>query len=104
MATDKETNITYAVKILNKKHIIAQKKVECVTREKVLLDMLRHPNIVNLYFTFSDPDNLRILSKNEPQSEFKGQSFIFSNRCFLLQITSLNTALMVNCWTISKRY
>ena len=49
----------YAIKILNKKHIIEQKKVEWVNREKVLLDRLRHPNIVNLYFTFSDPENLR---------------------------------------------
>jgi serine/threonine protein kinase len=60
IATVKETGISYAVKILNKKHIINQKKVAWVNREKVLLDRLRHPNIVDLFYTFSDPDNLRM--------------------------------------------
>ena len=55
---DKETQAKYAVKILNKKQIVAQKKVEWVNREKFLLDRMRHPNIVSLYFTFSDPQNL----------------------------------------------
>jgi len=58
LARDKETGIQYAVKILNKKQIISQNKVEWVNREKFLLDRLRHPNIVSLFFTFSDPQNL----------------------------------------------
>lgn len=58
LARDKETGVQYAVKILNKNQIIQQKKKEWVEREKFLLDKLRHPNIVSLYFTFSDPDNL----------------------------------------------
>jgi len=90
LATDKETNITYAVKILNKKHIIAQKKVECVTREKVLLDMLRHPNIVNLYFTFSDPDNLHYVLEYCPHGELL--DYIKKHKCFNLDVARFYSA------------
>eukprot|EP01094_Clydonella_sp_ATCC50884_P011053 TRINITY_DN20850_c0_g1_i1.p1 TRINITY_DN20850_c0_g1~~TRINITY_DN20850_c0_g1_i1.p1 ORF type:complete len:528 (+),score=230.40 TRINITY_DN20850_c0_g1_i1:141-1724(+) len=69
LATVKETGITYAVKILNKKHIIAQKKVPWVNREKMLLDKLRHPNIVDLFYTFSDPERLHFVLEYCPHGE-----------------------------------
>ena len=81
LATAIETGVTYAikvflsasifgyspsyrlvhVKVVNKKHVIQQKKVEWVNREKTLLDKLRHPNIVNLFYTFSSPENLHFV-------------------------------------------
>eukprot|EP01095_Lingulamoeba_sp_RSL-Kostka_P010906 TRINITY_DN400_c0_g3_i1.p1 TRINITY_DN400_c0_g3~~TRINITY_DN400_c0_g3_i1.p1 ORF type:complete len:513 (+),score=225.01 TRINITY_DN400_c0_g3_i1:218-1756(+) len=69
LATEKNSGVDYAVKILNKKHIIQNKKVEWVNREKVLLDKLRHPNIINLYYTFSDPERLHFVLEYCPFGE-----------------------------------
>ena len=51
---------TRAVKILDKRHIIREKKVQYVSREKEVLTLLNHPFFVKLYFTFQDKDNLCI--------------------------------------------
>lgn len=58
LATDKATKIQYAIKILDKRHIIREKKVQYVSREKEVLTLLNHPFFVKLYFTFQDKDNL----------------------------------------------
>eukprot|EP01096_Ripella_sp_DP13-Kostka_P001319 TRINITY_DN1156_c0_g1_i1.p1 TRINITY_DN1156_c0_g1~~TRINITY_DN1156_c0_g1_i1.p1 ORF type:complete len:569 (+),score=250.40 TRINITY_DN1156_c0_g1_i1:79-1707(+) len=94
LATDKETGVTYAIKVLNKKHIIAQKKVEWVNREKVLLDRLRHPNIVNLYFTFSDPESLHFVLEYCPHGELL--DYIRKNTCFSLEVARFYTAEIVS--------
>ncbi|KAI8512154.1 3-phosphoinositide dependent protein kinase-1 [Branchiostoma belcheri] len=49
------------VKILEKRHIIREKKVPYVTREKDVLSRLNHPFFVKLYFTFQDTEKLCIL-------------------------------------------
>jgi len=54
VATDRE----YAIKILVKQHIIREKKVPQVSREKEVLAMTNHTFIVNLFFTFQDKENL----------------------------------------------
>lgn len=51
-----------AVKILEKRHIIREKKVQYVSREKEVMLMLEHPFFIQLYFTFQDKDNLCIPS------------------------------------------
>lgn len=58
LATDLETGREVAIKVLDKKHIIKEKKVEWVEREKCILDKLRHPSIVTLFYTFQDRDSL----------------------------------------------
>ncbi|XP_064406861.1 3-phosphoinositide-dependent protein kinase 1-like [Halichondria panicea] len=58
LATDKVTKKQYAMKILDKRHIIREKKVPYVSREKDVLTRLDHPFFVKLYFTFQDKDNL----------------------------------------------
>lgn len=50
------------VKILDKRHIIKEKKVQYVSREKEVLTAIDHPFFVKLFFTFQDTDNLCILS------------------------------------------
>jgi len=94
LATDKETGVTYAIKICNKKHIIAQKKVEWVNREKVLLDKLRHPNIVNLYFTFSDPESLHFVLEYCPYGELFDH--IRKHGCFSEACTQFYAAEIVS--------
>ena len=52
------------VKVLEKRHIIKEKKVAYVSREKEALAMTNHPFIVRLYFTFQDKESLCIFSLN----------------------------------------
>ena len=56
-----------AVKILEKRHIIREKKVQYVSREKEVMLMLEHPFFIQLYFTFQDKDSLCIPSAQPPQ-------------------------------------
>ncbi|CCE79452.1 Piso0_001516 [Millerozyma farinosa CBS 7064] len=59
LATDKHTSKQYAVKILDKRHIIKEKKVMYVNIEKHALNRLSNKaGIISLYFTFQDKDSL----------------------------------------------
>ena len=50
------------MKVLEKRHMIREKKTQYVTREKEVLSKLNHPFFVRLYFTFQDKEKLCILS------------------------------------------
>jgi len=59
LATDRQTLKEYAVKILDKKHIIKEKKIKYVNIEKDTLNrLIEHPGIVRLYYTFQDSTSL----------------------------------------------
>jgi 3-phosphoinositide dependent protein kinase-1 len=59
LATDRQTLKEYAVKVLDKKHIIKERKVKYVNIEKDTLNRLtEHPGIVRLYYTFQDEHSL----------------------------------------------
>lgn len=58
-ATDRETGKEFAIKVLDKKHIIKEKKVKYVNVEKDTLNRLTdHPGVVRLYYTFQDEKSL----------------------------------------------
>ncbi|KAF3935873.1 Phototropin-2 [Dactylellina cionopaga] len=58
-ATDRQTLTEYAIKVLDKRHIIKEKKVKYVSIEKDTLNRLGdHPGIVRLYYTFQDERSL----------------------------------------------
>ncbi|KAI4729438.1 Pkinase-domain-containing protein [Aureobasidium sp. EXF-10728] len=58
-ATDRQVHREYAVKVLDKRHIIKEKKVKYVNIEKDALNRLtEHPGIVRLYYTFQDERSL----------------------------------------------
>ncbi|KAH0562354.1 hypothetical protein GP486_002956, partial [Trichoglossum hirsutum] len=58
-ATDRQTLKEYAIKVLDKKHIIKERKVKYVNIEKNTLNRLGdHPGIVRLYYTFQDERSL----------------------------------------------
>ncbi|EPZ31456.1 Protein kinase, catalytic domain-containing protein [Rozella allomycis CSF55] len=59
-AIEKDTQIEYAIKILNKRHIVKEKKEKYVKVEKDALSLLKHPLIVRLYYTFQDSSSLCI--------------------------------------------
>ncbi|KAI6379935.1 hypothetical protein MCOR25_001834 [Pyricularia grisea] len=59
LATDKQNLKEYAIKVLEKKHIIKEKKIKYVNIEKNTLNRLtEHPGIVRLYYTFQDETSL----------------------------------------------
>lgn len=59
LATDRQTLKEYAIKILDKRHIIKEKKVKYVNIEKDTLNRLtEHPGVVRLYYTFQDERSL----------------------------------------------
>lgn len=58
-ATDRQTLKEYAIKVLDKRHIIKEKKVKYVNIEKDTLNRLTdHPGVVRLYYTFQDEASL----------------------------------------------
>lgn len=57
-AKRKNTGEIYALKIMNKKHIIRENKVKFVKMERMILDQLDHPGVVKLCFTFQDVHSL----------------------------------------------
>lgn len=58
-ATDRQTLREFAIKVLDKRHIIKEKKVKYVNIEKDTLNRLtEHPGIVRLYYTFQDERSL----------------------------------------------
>ncbi|KAG2187899.1 hypothetical protein INT44_000649, partial [Umbelopsis vinacea] len=61
-AKDKKTGQSYAIKVLDKFHIIREKKQKYVNIEKLALIRMNHPGIVSLYWTLQDRNSLcRIL-------------------------------------------
>lgn len=59
LAQDRQNHKEYAIKILDKRHIIKEKKVKYVNIEKDTLNRLNdHPGIVRLYYTFQDERSL----------------------------------------------
>lgn len=68
-AIHKETKREFAIKIVDKKHVIKEKKIESVKREKTILDMINHDNIVKLYSTFQDDNSLYFVLELCPNGE-----------------------------------
>lgn len=69
-AQDKQTLRKYAIKILDKAHIIKEQKVKYVEIEKNTLNRLGdHPGIIRLYFTFQDRQSLYFVLDFAPNGE-----------------------------------
>ena len=72
-ATDRTSGREYAVKILDKRHIIKEKKVKYVNIEKNTLNRLgSHPGIVRLYYTFQDEQSLYYVLDLAAEGELLG--------------------------------
>lgn len=61
VATEIATGQKWAVKILEKKHIIKENKVKYVKAERNILNMINHDNVIKLYCTFQDNKNLYLV-------------------------------------------
>uniref|UniRef100_A0A8C7XZW6 3-phosphoinositide-dependent protein kinase 1 n=1 Tax=Oryzias sinensis TaxID=183150 RepID=A0A8C7XZW6_9TELE len=58
LAREHATGKEFAIKILEKRHIMKENKVQYVKRERDLMSSLDHPFFVKLYFTFQDDEKL----------------------------------------------
>eukprot|EP01080_Neovahlkampfia_damariscottae_P011894 gene11894-5300_t len=66
----KPTGKKYATKIISKARVIREKKVDEVKNEKKVLQLLNHPNVIKLYRTFQDEENLYFALELAPGGEF----------------------------------
>lgn len=84
-ATDRQTGKEYAIKVLNKRHIIKEKKVKYVNIEKDTLNRLTdHPGVVRLYYTFQDEESLYFVLDLASSGELLGvlkQMTTFDEEC-----------------------
>ena len=72
-ATDRQSQREFAIKVLDKKHIIKEKKVKYVNIEKDTLNRLTdHPGVVRLYYTFQDERSLYFVLDLCPGGELLG--------------------------------
>lgn len=70
MASDRQSLRDYAIKVLDKRHIIKEKKVKYVNIEKNTLNRLGdHPGIIRLYYTFQDERSLYFVLDFAPNGE-----------------------------------
>ncbi len=58
----KDTGEIFALKVMDKKHIIRENKVNLVKMERMILDQLDFPGIIRLCFTFQDSYSLCIFA------------------------------------------
>ena len=84
-ATDRQTGKEYAIKVLDKRHIIKEKKVKYVNIEKDTLNRLtEHPGVVRLYYTFQDEQSLYFVLDLASGGELLGvlkQTTTFNEEC-----------------------
>ncbi|KAI8060445.1 kinase-like domain-containing protein [Gongronella butleri] len=68
-AKDKKTDKQYAIKKLDKAHIVKNDKVKYVMIERDALSRMNHPGIVKLYWTFRDNRSLYYVLDLAPNGE-----------------------------------
>ncbi|RKP27530.1 phosphoinositide-dependent kinase-1, partial [Syncephalis pseudoplumigaleata] len=68
-ATEKLTQRKFAIKILDKRHIVKEKKTKYVNIEKQTLNKLHHPLIIKLFYTFQDAQSLYFVLELAPNGE-----------------------------------
>ncbi|KAI8330995.1 kinase-like domain-containing protein [Chlamydoabsidia padenii] len=69
MARDKATNKQYAIKKLDKAHIVKNDKVKYVMIERDAISRMNHPGVVKLYWTFTDNRSLYYVLDLAPHGE-----------------------------------
>ncbi|CAG8503063.1 10124_t:CDS:10, partial [Dentiscutata erythropus] len=93
-AIDRTSRREYAIKILEKKHIIKEKKVKYVNIEKNTLNKMNHPGIVRLYYTFQDQNSLYFVLDHAKNGELL--TFIKKLGSFDLNCTRFYAAQIVS--------
>ena len=58
---EKKTRLIYALKEMQKVKVIDKRSEKAIKYERELLARMKHPFIVNMYYSFQDDDNLYIV-------------------------------------------
>ncbi|OWF50313.1 3-phosphoinositide-dependent protein kinase 1-like [Mizuhopecten yessoensis] len=69
LAKEIESGNEFAVKVLDKRHIMREKKTQYVMREKEVLMKLNHAFFIRLFYTFQDHDRLYFVLSYARQGE-----------------------------------
>ena len=69
LLADTQGSCKQQVKVLEKRHIIREKKVKYVTVEKDILNSTRHPFIIKLFYTFQDTASLYFCLEYAPNGD-----------------------------------
>uniref|UniRef100_A0AAY4D7M2 3-phosphoinositide-dependent protein kinase 1 n=1 Tax=Denticeps clupeoides TaxID=299321 RepID=A0AAY4D7M2_9TELE len=80
LAKEHNTGKEYAIKILEKRHIMKENKAQYVKRERDVMSNLDHPFFVKLYFTFQDEEKLIIILEHTKCSRFIQSNFVCFSR------------------------
>jgi hypothetical protein len=106
-ATDRSTLKEYAIKMLDKRHIIKEKKVKYVNIEKNTLNRLGdHPGIVKLYFTFQDETTLYFVLDLAVNGELLGfikkacSSDVWTNGSSVHSMRNARDIMLQQFWTL----
>ncbi|KAL9646922.1 hypothetical protein ABK040_013781 [Willaertia magna] len=94
LSTFKPTGKKYALKIIKKQLIIKENKAKTVKIEKLVLNMMDHENIIKLFCTFQDKDNLYFALEFAPGGELF--TYIKKYGPFSLEASQFYTAEIVN--------
>ncbi|KAG0352064.1 pkb-activating kinase-like protein [Podila minutissima] len=95
-AVDLSNRRDYAIKVLDKRHIIREKKVKYVNIEKNVLYKLDHPGVVKLYSTFQDSSSLYYvleLCQNGELLTFIKKLGSFDENCTRFYVAQILTAV-----------
>ncbi|KAF9432166.1 pkb-activating kinase-like protein [Entomortierella beljakovae] len=95
-AVDISNQLSYAIKVLDKNHIIREKKVKYVNIEKSALYKLEHQGVVKLYSTFQDRSSLYYvleLCKNGELLTFIKRLGSFDENCTRFYAAQILTAV-----------
>ncbi|KAF9418402.1 pkb-activating kinase-like protein [Podila epigama] len=95
-AVDLSNKRDYAIKVLDKRHIIREKKVKYVNIEKNVLYKLDHPGVVKLYSTFQDSSSLYYvleLCQNGELLTFIKKLGSFDENCTRFYVAQILTAV-----------
>uniref|UniRef100_A0ABM0GR04 non-specific serine/threonine protein kinase n=1 Tax=Saccoglossus kowalevskii TaxID=10224 RepID=A0ABM0GR04_SACKO len=97
LAKDISSGKEYAIKILEKRHILKEKKEKYVHREKEVLNKLySHPFFVKLYFTFQDSNKLYFglsYAKNGELLKYINKVGSFDEKCTQFYSAEVTSAL-----------
>ena len=69
LVRSKHNQRCYAIKVLRKQHVVKMKQVEHANNEHLVLSLVRHPFLVNLWGTFQDHTFLYLVMDFVPGGE-----------------------------------
>eukprot|EP01091_Cochliopodium_minus_P008272 TRINITY_DN1845_c0_g1_i1.p1 TRINITY_DN1845_c0_g1~~TRINITY_DN1845_c0_g1_i1.p1 ORF type:complete len:449 (-),score=132.69 TRINITY_DN1845_c0_g1_i1:72-1418(-) len=93
IVTLKETGERFAVKMMNKKFIQKNKKIQYVKTERDMLGICNHRGIVKLMSTFQDEDHLYYIMELCPNGEFL--TYIKENKTLDLECVAFYSAQLI---------